>query len=75
MCVWTVFRCAAQAESPEQPTEILPALGSGSNGSKLRATLKHRMFRPFQTIEIRKWEGFIMNMVIFPRTGILAGNM
>ena len=29
----------------------------------------------FQTIEIREWEGFTMNMVIFPRIGILAGNI
>lgn len=70
-----LFGNAAQAESPGQPTEILPALKSGSNGSKLQATLKCRRLRPFQTIEIRKWEGFVMNMVIFPRTGILVGNM
>lgn len=73
--MWTVFKCVMQAESPEQPTETLPASGNGSNGSTLWAMLKHRMIRRFQTIEIRKWEGFIMNMVIFPRTGILAGNM
>lgn len=54
MCVWTVFRYVAQAENPEQPTEILLALGCGPDGSKLWATLKHRMFGPFQTIEIRK---------------------
>ena len=36
---------------------------------------KYRMLRSFQTREIRKWEGFIMNMVISPQIGILGGNI
>lgn len=56
-------------------TEIAPAGGNGSNGSKVWVTPEAQDTQTFPDNRIRKWEAFLMNMVISSRIGILAGNI
>lgn len=62
-------------DSQECSIEIPPAGRRGPTAQNSGPYQKHRMLRSFQTREIRKWEGFIMNMVISPQIGILGGNI
>ena len=62
-------------DSHECSIEIPPAGRSGPMAQNCGPYQNHRMLRSFQTREIRKWEGFIMNMVIFPKIDILGGNI